>query len=47
MNIANNMEAIFVAAVIALCALTYKADSQEHIAVTTQTANQSTVQQNA
>ncbi len=47
MNIANNMEAIFVAAAIALCAMAYQAENQEHIAVTAQTASQSTVQQNA
>ena len=46
MNIANNMEAIFVAAVITLCTLAYQADSKD-IVVAPQTASHTTVQQNA
>ncbi len=45
MNIAKNMEAIFVAAVVTLCALSYPTDNKE--IVTPQTAQQTTVQQNA
>ncbi len=45
MNIAKNMEAIFVAAVITLCTLSYPTDNKEIVAAP-QTASQTTVQQN-
>jgi hypothetical protein len=46
MNIAKNMEAIFVAAVITLCALSYPTDNKEIVAAP-QTASQTNVQHNA
>ncbi len=46
MNIAKNMEIIFVAAVIALCAMSYE-PHEVNTSSTVQTASQNVVQKNA